>query len=169
MTVDNSTFVAHVSLPDLGTGAGLAIWGLRAIILGHGECPALSHGLARAFSDDSEAVQSALLAFVQSIGTSGRRKILLSPPGCGRLTSDELSIAACLAAAQQGRTDLVGAHLSWLLAGPAALFAHEAARQIADIFLAHGLTIRPPELEIGAAPEEWPNHPTVVATSASLN
>ena len=136
---------SDITLPELGTGAGLCVWGLRALISQHEKCFAIHEGFQRAVNQDAVPAIQSLKTFARSLGSDGRRKILLSAPGHIHMTNDEVSIVASLSAAQDDRPDLMEAHLSWILAGR--VFEHTcvAAKTFADIFSHHKPEIRRPE------------------------
>lgn len=104
------------------------MWGFRAIASGRTGCCQFTAGFNRAFSMDNDAIKSqhggtagrlalnALKSFSYQLGVLGTRKITLSSPGTFRVTADEFSIFAALAAAQKGKDDLCHLHLTWLLA-----------------------------------------------------
>ena len=122
------TFIRSLTLPQLGVGAGYAVWAFRAIAIGHGDCPALLRGYERMFGDDYPHVMGALQLLVRTIGHSGGRRVSLAAPGCCCVTNDELSLVAMLSAAQARDDDRRDAHLCWLTAG----CGEEAARSAAD-------------------------------------
>lgn len=138
-------FVRGLTVPELGFGAGFALWGFRACARGQVMCCAVIHGFERMFGDDAPAVLSNLLALARMMGGKGRRKIGLAMPGCAGVTADEVSVAALLAAAQAGETEKRDAHLAWLFAGPAPEAASAAADRVGRLFLKHGLSLRAPE------------------------
>ncbi|WP_026941122.1 hypothetical protein [Hellea balneolensis] len=132
-------FVENKCITDLGFGSGFALWGFRAIASGKTGCCHFTAGFNRAFSMDNDALKSqhggtagrlamnALKSFSYQLGVLGTRKITLSSPGTFRVTADELSIVAALAAAQEGRDDLCHLHLTWLLAQHDTVYARHAA------------------------------------------
>ena len=69
-------------------------------------------------------------------------------PGCARLSGDELSIVACLAAAQTGDRALADAHLSWLMARPADDELTGTVADIASEFAGVGLYIDMPDIAV---------------------
>lgn len=146
-------FVENKFITDLGFGSGFALWGFRAIASGKTGCCQFTAGFNRAFSMDNDAIKSqhggtagrlalnALKSFSYQLGVLGTRKITLSSPGTFRVTADELSIVAALAAAQEGKDDLCHLHLTWLLAQHDTVYARHAAVTYGIICAQAGINI----------------------------
>jgi hypothetical protein len=143
-------FVNSLRLTDLGRGACYALWGFRAAAVRHGDCPALMDAFRSAFGERGAHALAALHLFAHVLGRDGGRRISLAPPGCCRVTPDELSIVAALAAAQH--EDLVrrDAHLAWLTCGAAEERARAAADAVGCAFRSAGLPIDAPSVEVSA-------------------
>lgn len=144
------TFVASMTIPQLGPGAGYALWGFRAAAVGHIDCPSLVKGYERLFGDRADAALSAILVFTRTIGNCGARRIALAVPGCCGVTSDELSIVAVLGAAQAENVDRRNAHLLWLLGRSGDEHASAAADAVGAVFSEGGLTIEQPPIELAS-------------------
>lgn len=142
------SFITSVTLPELGLGAGYAIWGFRAIAMGHGDCPVLIRGFEHTFGNHSERAHRAVSALANEMNAGGRRRIKLAMPGCGFPTADELSVVAMLSAAQQGDTLRSQTHLAWLMHANCSDAALIAAISIGAAFDAVGMTIEAPQVEI---------------------
>lgn len=150
------TFVSHMRISQLGCGAGYALWGFRAAAVGHVDCPALASGYDNVFGAQGAAARGAVLVFARIIGSAGNRRISLGAPGCCGVTSDELSVVAVLAAAQEEDADRRDAHLLWLLARRDRKAAGAAADAAAARFAAAGLTIKSPPIELYDAQKARP-------------
>lgn len=137
----------EIEFEALGHGAGIAIWGLRSLIIGHGACPAVASGFGRAFSSDSRSVLALLNVFARSLSFEGGRPIYLSPPGHADITKDEVCIIASLAAAQAGDTERMKSHICWLTKKTANEASFVAARHLGRVFLKHNLPIEAPSKE----------------------
>lgn len=147
---DERRSMAHVkglTLPDLGIGAGYALWGFRAIAAGRLGCTVLVRGYERAFGDKGAEALSLLHDLTTYIGRDGVRIVRLSPPGSCSVTSDEVSFIAMVAAAQERDQTRCEAHLSWLSGRSANYGAAETAIKLAALFTAIGMEIKRPEIE----------------------
>ena len=142
------TFVASLTIPQLGCGAGYALWAFRAAAIGHFDCPALVRGFDRVFEERSADARGALLHFARAIGSLGNRRIGLGQPGCCGVTSDELSIVAVLAAAQNQENERRDAHLLWLLGRRDAEIAATTADTVGAAFKSGGLIIDQPPIQL---------------------
>ena len=142
------TFVASLTIPQLGCGAGYALWAFRAAAIGHFDCPALVRGFDRAFADRSLEARDALYYFARAIGSRGNRRIGLGQPGCCGVTSDEMSIVAVLAAAQDKDDARRDAHLLWLLGHRDVGNAATTADAVGAAFKSRGLMIDQPPIQL---------------------
>lgn len=148
-------FVKDVSLADLGTGAGVFIWGFRACAAGRVKCRAIVLGYNQALGDTSTMGLATLDALAREISHAGLRRVLLSSPGSGRVTYDELSLIAAMSAAQGGRKEEAKAHLSWLL-GRAPINEVCDLLQLAGRAFSHAkLTVKVPTIEISHLTEPF--------------
>jgi hypothetical protein len=132
-------------LPELGPASGLALLGFRAFAFGKESCFCVQNGYRQALGADSEAALQAVGHFVRALSEEGRRRIMLSAPGCGRLTRDEVSVTCALSAAQAWDQGALDAHLSWLFARMVPPAVAEAAADVGDVFAAHALGFSAPE------------------------
>ncbi|MEM8988644.1 MAG: hypothetical protein AAGC95_18195 [Pseudomonadota bacterium] len=145
------TFATSITLPDLGLGAGYALWGFRAAAIGDVERPVLQNGFEAAFGDYGLSALGGLHSLARELGVSGGRQIKIACPGCAYATADELSIVMLLSAAQEEDEALCVSHLYWLMCGRGEEAAHAAALGVATVFKAAGVTIRRPQIEVRAA------------------
>ncbi len=143
-------FLSGVSLPELGAGAGYAIFGWRACARGAVNCCAVRRTFANTFGSDGPAARQCIDAFANMLGCIGRRPITLAMPGTPRVTADEMSFVAALAAAQSGQTEKLEAHLTWLFAGGYPAEASEAVTCAASIFYQHGVWVDEPNMDAPA-------------------
>ncbi|MFW5661083.1 MAG: hypothetical protein ACOC05_06815 [Oceanicaulis sp.] len=97
--------------------------------------------------DEAEAARSAFEAFATLLGQAGRRAVTLAPPPAQRITADELSFIAAIAAAQAGDVETVAAHLRWLFAGDYPVGAEDAVYRAAAGLYVNGLIVEAPALD----------------------
>ena len=142
------TFVGGVTLPGLGTGAGFALRSFRAMASGCNGCNVLCRGFDRAFGDNGPRAFDEMRQFTKLLGNAGARRIHLALSGCCRVTADELSVVAVLAAAQDHEYERCKAHLCWLMGGREDGAAVTAACRIASVFRVAGLQINAPSIEL---------------------
>jgi hypothetical protein len=144
-TMSESRFLEDVYLPELGLGAGTAIWGFRACAMGYAKCCCLVRGFERMFGpEDGGPMLGDMLRLARSLGNEGRRKIKLAMPGCARVSHDEASLLQAFEASQGCDLALRNAHLSWLFAYPAPIEALALTDQLASGFMKHALMIQAP-------------------------
>jgi hypothetical protein len=86
----------------LARGEQLIVWSLRAIALGHAECPALRRTFEVALGSSAEEAFAALFLAVRTLGWGATRKLRLHTPGCACVSADEREVVALLALAQEG-------------------------------------------------------------------
>ena len=142
------TFVNDVRLPELGTGAGFALWAFRAIASGCGGCGVLRSGFERAFGSESAEALNDMICFARTLGNRGTWRISLAAAGCCRVTADELCVIATLSSAQQHDSAQCLAHLNWLMGGKNTNIGFRDASRISDKFSSVGLAIAAPEVEL---------------------
>ena len=142
------TFISSMRMPDIGSGAGYALWAFRASAIGHSNCPALVKGYAEAFGDLGRLALGGVRLLAHELGTTGGRRVSIAAPGCCRVTADELSIVALLSGAQSNDDALCDAHLAWLLCGGDPSMARAAAASIGSVFLRAGFFISRPDINL---------------------
>ena len=157
-----SPYLEGLSTPDLGFGASFALWGFRACARGKAQCPVIVRGFRQMFEDEGLCVLTALLGLARVLGVEGRRSLTLASPGSARVTADELSIVAALAATMAQDAEKLDAHFAWLMAGAPHGRAMMAADHISYHFTARGLEIREPQLEVSPMIAATPNAGLVV-------
>lgn len=144
----SAPFVEGVFLPDLGLGTGIAIWGFRACASGHSQCPPITKGFERVFGKRGPEALADVLQLARIFGFEGRRRIAIAEPGCGRMTADEVSMAAMLAAAQRGAGEERDNHATWLLGQLPGVHLTGVIERIAEIFSEYDLSMDAPEVTI---------------------
>ncbi|MEM1370586.1 MAG: hypothetical protein AAGG02_21825 [Cyanobacteria bacterium P01_H01_bin.15] len=137
-----------IRIPDIGMGASVALWGFRAAAFNHTQCPALRAGFQEAMGPYGNIGVERLSILTQAIMRSGKRNIDLSPMPSFDVTSDELSIVAILAAAQNDDGDLCSSHMSWLLCGGPQSEVNRAAHDVAEAFTLANLDLLKPGIEL---------------------
>lgn len=148
----------------------LLVWALRAIAVGHGDCPRLRRAFEAACGSRGDHALMAYFGLVRNIGMTGRRRLRLHTPGCVCLSADERAVVAVIAAAQEGLREgdetRLRAHLRWLVEDePDPTFIH-AARVVAHILEVNGQRLpprvgAPAPAPADADPVVWP--PAVLA------
>ncbi len=127
---------------DLHRPEHLLILALRAIALGHGECPAIRQGFINACGLQGEEARLSFFVLVRQIGTTGRRKLRLHMPGCICLSADERAILAVVAAAQAslatGDEEHLRAHLRQLVEQEPPRGFLDVAQSVAGALRNHG-------------------------------
>ncbi|MEM6538301.1 MAG: hypothetical protein AAF668_11295 [Pseudomonadota bacterium] len=140
--------VGGLTLKEIGLGAGHAVWGFRAAVISHLDCPTLINGFENILSDYGRPAIDSLSVLAHALGNFGSRKLGVACPGCGVVTADELSIVALLSAAQREDDFLADAHLAWLMGGRSQDHAKDAAFRVGAIFQAGQVEIEAPPIEI---------------------
>ncbi|MEM9421167.1 MAG: hypothetical protein AAF986_01460 [Pseudomonadota bacterium] len=147
-----------VKISDLGSGAHLALWGVRVCAQDKEHSNVVTACLARTFECNAKSALSTLQSFSRHLGRDGRRAITLGAPGFISASHDEVCIVSALATAQSGHVFERNAHLEWLMGGQPGACVQKATQDLADLFLMHGVTIikpyTPPSFAIPAAPLE---------------
>jgi hypothetical protein len=90
---------------SLARAEQLTLWSLRAIALGHAECPALRRALHVALGSSAEEAFTSLFVAVRTLGWCARRRLRLHVPGCDGVSDDERRLLALFAAAQHALAD----------------------------------------------------------------
>ncbi len=92
-------------LSDLTQAEHLLVWSLRAMAVGHGDCPTLGRTFDRLCAPAGPAALQAYSVLVQLIGLSSRRRLKVHVPGCICLGHDETAVVGVVAAARQALDD----------------------------------------------------------------
>jgi len=139
-------------LQDLSRPEHLLVWAMRAIALGHEDCPTLVNTFRRVCGARAEQTLQAYGVFIKYVAMTSRQRLGVHVPGCPCVGGDEAAVVSVIAAAQSSLHDLDEAPLRARLGGlvgrepdGALLFA---AQSIARLLAASGLTL--PLSAIGA-------------------
>jgi hypothetical protein len=133
------------TLEDLSRPEHLLILALRAIAVGHGDCPLVAQTFSKACGPLGSQALGAYFALVRYIGVMGRRRLRVHVPGCPCVSVDETAIIGLVAAAQRSDDEvgdsLFKMRMRFLVEGePNAVFL-SAARAVARVFEASGHTL----------------------------
>lgn len=142
------SFIHSMTMPQLGRGAGYAVWAFRAIAIGHGDCPSLLKGYEMVFGDHHRPALGAVQLLVRAIGNEAGRRFSVGAPGCCGVTADEVCLVAMLAAAQDYDADRRDAHVRWLTIGKGGVIVQIAADAVGAAFRKAGLSIDQPPVEL---------------------
>ena len=142
--MSDPSFVAGLTVGDLGMAGEISLFGLRASACGRPTCCAVLRAFNGACGDDGPDALAAIVTFTYLLSTKGRRKVTLGMPGCGRITRDEWSFAEAFAATQARRQAARDSHVAWLFADAPSPCAIQALGLGAAIFSEHGLMMRMP-------------------------
>jgi hypothetical protein len=144
-----------VLLHDLSRPEHLLVWSLRAIALGHEDCPIVVSTFRRVCGRDGDEALQAYSVFVRYVSLIARQRLRVHVPGCAWVGRDEIALVAVIAAAQSSLNDLeeapLRARLSMLVgrdSDEALLFV---AQSIARLLAASGLSLEAPMAESGDA------------------
>ena len=96
---------APLCFRGLMRGEQLMLWSLRAVALGHSECPALRRAFHVALGSTAEEAFVALFVAVRTLGWCARGKLRLHVPGCDGVSGDERRLLGLFAGAQHALTD----------------------------------------------------------------
>lgn len=124
------------TLEDLSRPEHLLVWALRALAVGHGDCPLVGRTFDKACGARGGQALTAYLALVRYIGLTGRRRLQVHVPGCPCVSTDEKAIVGVVAAAQDSLAgageDLLKMRLRFLVEGephPAFILAAQTVAQ----------------------------------------
>ena len=112
---------------SLDPAAHALLTGLRMIVVGRGECPALRRIFVEVCGASGDEAVTSLFVVVKQVAFRSRRKLSVHAPGCRGISSDELIFLSALAAAQQPEINGQGRERLWL----ASLLGTEADGAIA--------------------------------------
>ncbi len=146
--MNSDQFLEDVCLTDLGTGAGMVVWGFRSAARGWSGCPCVVRGFERLLgAAGGEAARHALYELAAILGHEGRRPISLAMPGSVRLVRDEALLLNACAAAYSGDSVARDACLAGLMAKIPSLRLSAAAMRLAESFRDAGLAIEAVRLD----------------------
>jgi hypothetical protein len=120
----------------------LFVWALRAIAVGHGECPLLHQTFSAACGWRGGPALASYFVLVRYIGNAARRPLRLHAPGCASVSPDEMAVVGLVAAAQASLNGADGGllrmRLDVLLDEHAQEAGRSAARALAEIIADSG-------------------------------
>ncbi|MGC1302114.1 MAG: hypothetical protein WA840_07055 [Caulobacteraceae bacterium] len=127
----------------------LIVWTLRAIAIGHGECPTLRRMFGLTFGAGADDAFLGFFVTVRTLGWCGRRKLRLHVPGCMAVSPDERIILALFAEAQASLADGdesgVRARLAYLLDSRATEAVLLSLQTVASTLEASGCALPRPQ------------------------
>ena len=89
------------TLQELSRPEHLLVWALRAIAIGHEDCPLLCQTFNRTCGPMGWQALTAYGILVKTIGMTGRRRLCVHVPGCQCVGEDEKAIVGVVTAAQE--------------------------------------------------------------------
>jgi hypothetical protein len=128
-----------------GFGQHLLIWSWRRMAAGRSFCPLMMDDFAAAFGEDGPEVFATFCTFLQALGVSSRRPLIIGAPGCPEITADERQALTLLAAAQADAPAMLEAHLRWI-----AIPEKRTLLEIATSALARALAVNDMHLDLPA-------------------
>ncbi|WP_298914309.1 hypothetical protein [uncultured Algimonas sp.] len=137
-------FVPDCWLSDLGSGAGLTVWGFRMQATGRDRCRCLVKAYDDQLMGAGPDTLEALQACVRLLGTKGRRTIALAHPTVNWITYDEAAILDLFAAAQTDREIVARTRSRHLLGCDDTAALCGLANAYGDLFGGAGLSVRSP-------------------------
>jgi len=129
---------------SLGRAANTMLTGLRMMVVGRGECPALRRLFVELCGPRGEEALIGLFVIVKQVAFRSRRRLSVHAPGCAAISSDELIFLSALAAAQQPETDGQGRERLWLaslLGAGADKVVSGSLRSLAGLLASAGQTL----------------------------
>lgn len=143
----------------------LLVWALRAIAIGHDDCPLLGQIFERACGPMGVPALGAYGILVKTIGMIGRRRLRVHVPGCPCVSLDEMAIVGVVAAGQQSLTHgdetLLRLRLQFLVESQPAESLIFTAQAVARMLEAGGCRLPTAPSPKPAAYEGRPNLTTV--------
>jgi hypothetical protein len=137
----------------------LFVWALRAIAVGHAECPLLHQTFSAACGWRGDSALATYFVLVRYIGNTARRPLRLHAPGCASVSADEMAIVGVVAAAQASLSEadptLLRMRLDFLLEEHGQEAGLNAARALAEIIADSGHVL-PVRLQARRWPEAGP-------------
>ncbi|MGB3455495.1 MAG: hypothetical protein WBG08_11295 [Litorimonas sp.] len=133
---------------ELGFGAAVLVWCLRASATGHAHCPPVVTGMDRALGPDGDEGRIHILSLVRTLADAGHRTLHMTHPGGLGVTYDEVALVSALSASQKRLDTLRDAQLAWVLGTAPPPDLCDAVQRLGGIFLRSGHTIQAPNLPL---------------------
>jgi hypothetical protein len=121
----------------------LLVWTWRKLVAGEVECPLLAREFMTFPDGQGLALLEAFGVFLQALGAGSRRLLAVGRPRVAGITGDEAQMLRLIAAAQAGESELVTAHLAWLVRGSHRDTVERSARHLAGMLLDCGVALPP--------------------------
>ncbi|MEM9421165.1 MAG: hypothetical protein AAF986_01450 [Pseudomonadota bacterium] len=148
------TAALQLRLADLGPGASLIVWSMRAVAAGFCRHQLMNAGYAALFNIDAERTIEAVESAIAAIGTAGGQRLQLMPPCSELITDDEFMIASCFCAAQQNNEYDLAERMRPIVSSPDYESTKLALMRAVAIFSEHNIPINMPTIE-------WVDHANV--------
>ena len=141
-------FVADKTLIDLGPGAQVATFGLRACAFGQTKCCCLLNMFKDFFGEENGGrVMGSFLRLAESLGNNGLRQLDITVPNATRFTHDEASVLSAISSMQHGSYMQARAHMTWLLARPPRADEISIVSDLANLFSSRDMIVQTPEYQ----------------------
>ena len=127
---------------DLRDGERLIVWAARACAVGYNGRLIEREFVLACGTEQGPRACVAFRCFLTLLALYGRRQLSVCPPGSVGLTLCEQQLLRLFAAAQAGATQLVEAHLAWLIRGNPAARAELVIDCVAAALRARGHRLR---------------------------
>ena len=135
------------TVQDLTRPEHLLVWAMRAIALGHEDCPTVVRTFRHACGTHGDETLQTYVIFIRYLALSSRRRLQVHVPGCPCVGTDEAAALAIIAAALSkarcragGETGLRTALLDLTEAGPDETLVF-VAQGLARLLDASGLAV----------------------------
>lgn len=125
--------------------AHLLVRSWRLIMARGVECPLIAQEFKCACGAAGQQVFGSFCIFLCALAVAQRRCLLVNPPGAGALTADETRMLTLIAAAQNGCTSTLRAHLSWLARQALRGALEESVHELAAALRASHLRLPQPQ------------------------
>jgi hypothetical protein len=140
--------VISAGFDRMSEGGQWLIWGVRHWMVAVREARYVSASVARSFEAiGGRRFYHALTALVLLAARDADRPLIIHPPCCAELSSDEESLARILAALTNGSPSAAAVHFRTLLGREPSTALRRYAKAVASRFKAVGMTVA-----FGAAP-----------------
>ena len=129
-------------ISQLRDGERLIVWAARACVVGYDGRLIEREFAAACGTEQGPRACVAFRCFLTLLALYGRRQLSVGMPGSAALTLSEQQLLRLFAAAQVGATQLVEAHLAWLIRRNAALRTELVIDCVAAALRARGHRLR---------------------------
>ena len=155
--------VADKTLIDLGPGAQVATFGLRACAFGQTKCCCLLNMFKDFFGEENcGRVMGSFLRLAECLGNNGLRQLDITVPNATRFTHDEASVLSAISSMQHGSYIRARAHMTWLLARPPRTDEINIICDLANFFSSCDTIVQSPEYQSMPIPDEQDQQTSLV-------